>query len=145
MGLMSACTAISVWNSRAWAKATSTVWTYGARSLTLSARMKPLGCALRAKSIKPPRASMKVGSKNYIIHRSEEHTSELQSHLNLVCRLLLEKKNERKRGIQEGKAMRRIPCFQGLGMRRRENVARRRAWDRTTQLWGCTCRIGDSD
>src|SRR5260370_25206992 len=28
-------------------------------------------------------------------HRSEEHTSELQSHLNLVCRLLLEKKNER--------------------------------------------------
>src|SRR5260370_15059707 len=25
--------------------------------------------------------------------RSEEHTSELQSHLNLVCRLLLEKKH----------------------------------------------------
>src|SRR2546422_7568884 len=28
-------------------------------------------------------------------HRSEEHTSELQSRLHLVCRLLLEKKNER--------------------------------------------------
>src|SRR5260370_28795468 len=27
--------------------------------------------------------------------RSEEHTSELQSHLNLVCRLLLEKKNKK--------------------------------------------------
>src|SRR5260370_15303222 len=27
--------------------------------------------------------------------RSEEHTSELQSHLNLVCRLLLEKKKLR--------------------------------------------------
>src|SRR5260370_27642564 len=27
-----------------------------------------------------------------VIERSEEHTSELQSHLNLVCRLLLEKK-----------------------------------------------------
>src|SRR5260370_3160111 len=27
------------------------------------------------------------------VRRSEEHTSELQSHLNLVCRLLLEKKN----------------------------------------------------
>src|SRR5207237_8300411 len=27
--------------------------------------------------------------------RSEEHTSELQSHLNLVCRLLLEKKNRK--------------------------------------------------
>src|SRR5260370_32904068 len=30
--------------------------------------------------------------------RSEEHTSELQSHLNLVCRLLLEKK---KKNIRE--------------------------------------------
>src|SRR5260370_18384338 len=29
--------------------------------------------------------------------RSEEHTSELQSHLNLVCRLLLEKKKETQR------------------------------------------------
>src|SRR5690242_21471118 len=28
--------------------------------------------------------------------RSEEHTSELQSHVNLVCRLLLEKKNKKK-------------------------------------------------
>src|SRR5260370_30159292 len=33
------------------------------------------------------------------VGRSEEHTSELQSHLNLVCRLLLEKKkiSERRR------------------------------------------------
>src|SRR5260370_13858916 len=30
------------------------------------------------------------------VDRSEEHTSELQSHLNLVCRLLLEKKKKRK-------------------------------------------------
>src|SRR5260370_28977991 len=29
--------------------------------------------------------------------RSEEHTSELQSHLNLVCRLLLEKKKAKAR------------------------------------------------
>src|SRR5260370_15917228 len=29
------------------------------------------------------------------VPRSEEHTSELQSHLNLVCRLLLEKKKMR--------------------------------------------------
>src|SRR5690242_21456147 len=28
--------------------------------------------------------------------RSEEHTSELQSHVNLVCRLLLEKKKKQK-------------------------------------------------
>src|SRR5690242_21602151 len=31
--------------------------------------------------------------------RSEEHTSELQSHVNLVCRLLLEKTNEPGRGL----------------------------------------------
>src|SRR5438477_9853667 len=30
------------------------------------------------------------------IVRSEEHTSELQSHVNLVCRLLLEKKKKKK-------------------------------------------------
>src|SRR5260370_1692234 len=30
----------------------------------------------------------------YYKGRSEEHTSELQSHLNLVCRLLLEKKKK---------------------------------------------------
>src|SRR5205809_7689525 len=30
------------------------------------------------------------------VRRSEEHTSELQSRLHLVCRLLLEKKNKKK-------------------------------------------------
>src|SRR5260370_3542997 len=38
----------------------------------------------------PPAAGGSSG-----IWRSEEHTSELQSHLNLVCRLLLEKKKKR--------------------------------------------------
>src|SRR5690242_21166272 len=42
----------------------------------------PLICALRA--------SARPTSGNGC--RSEEHTSELQSHVNLVCRLLLEKK-----------------------------------------------------
>ena len=32
-----------------------------------------------------------------VVVRSEEHTSELQSRRNLVCRLLLEKKNEKKK------------------------------------------------
>src|SRR2546430_4116540 len=31
---------------------------------------------------------------NVTVHRSEEHTSELQSQSNLVCRLLLEKKKK---------------------------------------------------
>src|SRR5260370_10375339 len=34
--------------------------------------------------------------KGFAAERSEEHTSELQSHLNLVCRLLLEKKKKKK-------------------------------------------------
>src|SRR5260370_19958942 len=34
------------------------------------------------------------GKENSEWNRSEEHTSELQSHLNLVCRLLLEKKKK---------------------------------------------------
>src|SRR5260370_3126675 len=36
------------------------------------------------------------GFTMYLQDRSEEHTSELQSHLNLVCRLLLEKKKNQK-------------------------------------------------
>src|SRR5690242_21002230 len=35
--------------------------------------------------------------------RSEEHTSELQSHVNLVCRLLLEKKKKKKRKRKKDK------------------------------------------
>src|SRR5690242_21089441 len=39
-------------------------------------------------------ADADFGSAAELLHldRSEEHTSELQSHVNLVCRLLLEKK-----------------------------------------------------
>src|SRR5688572_32692919 len=36
-------------------------------------------------------------------HRSEEHTSELQSQSNLVCRLLLEKKKKKKTNRQRHK------------------------------------------
>src|SRR5260370_26365090 len=43
---------------------------------------------------KPSRIALAAGLSCAI--RSEEHTSELQSHLNLVCRLLLEKKNDRR-------------------------------------------------
>src|SRR5688572_32587223 len=41
-----------------------------------------------------PRAPWKVGQAG--ARRSEEHTSELQSQSNLVCRLLLEKKKKNK-------------------------------------------------
>ena len=38
--------------------------------------------------------------------RSEEHTSELQSRRNLVCRLLLEKKKKKKKKNKEGRKQR---------------------------------------
>src|SRR5260370_8502969 len=39
-------------------------------------------------------------ARRLLSERSEEHTSELQSHLNLVCRLLLEKKKKHHTTIQ---------------------------------------------
>src|SRR5688572_32745821 len=43
-----------------------------------------------------PAVRLRIGDVNGVVpvdeHRSEEHTSELQSQSNLVCRLLLEKK-----------------------------------------------------
>src|SRR5690348_17779674 len=60
-----------------------------------AAQFTPLGCALA--TIAFPLATMlmmfavSVGTL-----RSEEHTSELQSPVHLVCRLLLEKKNTHK-------------------------------------------------
>src|SRR5260370_30384099 len=46
-------------------------------------------------SVDAPFSRIAVAGRGWIEigSRSEEHTSELQSHLNLVCRLLLEKKN----------------------------------------------------
>src|SRR5436190_6331697 len=55
------------------------------RALLLSIAPRPtLGLELRPVDVRSP-----AGAK-----RSEEHTSELQSHSDLVCRLLLEKKKE---------------------------------------------------
>src|SRR5437588_11065142 len=50
-------------------------------------------CACRSGSASSARPSC-CGSAR-ASRRSEEHTSELQSHSDLVCRLLLEKKNQR--------------------------------------------------
>src|SRR5260370_10172731 len=51
-------------------------------------RVPRLGLAKQATSLQPQLEEVACFAR-----RSEEHTSELQSHLNLVCRLLLEKKN----------------------------------------------------
>src|SRR5438034_7470911 len=42
-----------------------------------------------------------VALRRFLQKRSEEHTSELQSHSDLVCRLLLEKKKRKKNKIKQ--------------------------------------------
>src|SRR5438067_7938802 len=48
----------------------------------------------KARATDPPASGMRRPVAPYM--RSEEHTSELQSRFDLVCRLLLEKKKKRK-------------------------------------------------
>src|SRR5687768_17931384 len=43
----------------------------------------------------PPKVAILSASRSPRVCRSEEHTSELQSRLHLVCRLLLEKKKKK--------------------------------------------------
>src|SRR5260370_7587087 len=59
-------------------------------------RSSDLGLRVYARSTSIPRVFAGLGTAilstpQGVMSRSEEHTSELQSHLNLVCRLLLEK------------------------------------------------------
>src|SRR5260370_30604983 len=55
-------------------------------------------CLTRRWSVQAFTPRCKPGKSTWPVSnaRSEEHTSELQSHLNLVCRLLLEKKKIKK-------------------------------------------------
>src|SRR5437773_6452116 len=48
------------------------------------------------RSVSPSRSTSPQATPMFPWARSEEHTSELQSHHDLVCRLLLEKKNIRR-------------------------------------------------
>src|SRR2546430_3926274 len=54
-----------------------------------------------------------------LVHRSEEHTSELQSQSNLVCRLLLEKKNY----PRNQSTPRAAPVFEHSNLPKRQPVA----------------------
>src|SRR4051794_41294960 len=56
------------------------------RSTTIGARSRPASVSATAKPSTPGR---------WMSRRSEEHTSELQSPVHLVCRLLLEKKKKK--------------------------------------------------
>src|SRR5438046_6773988 len=62
------------------------------RSWRLPVPFEPANCGTTAREGRPESVSTSSGD------RSEERTSELQSLTNLVCRLLLEKKNQNEGG-----------------------------------------------
>src|SRR2546426_4279871 len=62
---------------------------------------RPSGMALGI-GHRPARRAGWNGGQGGRANRSEEHTSELQSPCNLVCRLLLEKKKRRRRPPAQG-------------------------------------------
>src|SRR2546422_3974668 len=70
------------------------------RAFTRSSRVIRSGSLLMLIRSLMSRAMRDRPTENWlaISSRSEEHTSELQSRLHLVCRLLLEKKKKKKRG-----------------------------------------------
>src|SRR5260370_29994026 len=75
--------------------------------------------------INAPRAQGASGALNSAgkieladLTRSEEHTSELQSHLNLVCRLLLEKKKKPRHLIHTRRRVEETICYQKVSIRR---------------------------
>src|SRR2546426_5722077 len=68
-------------------------------SVPMPAIHRPTSIASSAFTIERPASSTTIASPSAISakYRSEEHTSELQSPCNLVCRLLLEKKKKKKK------------------------------------------------
>src|SRR5690242_21420723 len=73
--------ALPIWRSARYSRALSMAW---------ATRVPRPRAMVRSASEKAPAARRPRAS------RSEEHTSELQSHVKLVCRLLLENKNARR-------------------------------------------------
>src|SRR5690606_41644673 len=84
------CTAALLIESIAAAK------TMNAQSIRISQTATGVGMmsALRDARTNPTSRAMRAVNAGSAVARSEEHTSELQSRENLVCRLLLEKHNQ---------------------------------------------------
>src|SRR5437763_11530000 len=70
-------------------------WLYGNAACLVTASYEDFGLTpLEAASFGVPTAALRFGGNKARRVRSEEHTSELQSPMYLVCRLLLEKKKK---------------------------------------------------
>src|SRR5260370_21719239 len=82
----------TLFRSAASATAQASVPTLPTQSRQRRARSNRLSATGRPPPRRRPRQTIRTSRTDR--ERSEEHTSELQSHLNLVCRLLLEKKKQ---------------------------------------------------
>src|SRR5207302_11488527 len=58
--------------------------------------LNPVPCVAQLRDDQGILCNLRNCQRLQLAHRSEEHTSELQSRENLVCRLLLEKKKKKK-------------------------------------------------
>src|SRR2546422_1930834 len=70
----------------------------------------PVGCATGPTPPPRPPRSAPAAPRATRLARSEEHTSELQSRLHLVCRLLLEKKKKKKKAGRTNQYQDRTPA-----------------------------------
>src|SRR5438034_8632496 len=70
---------------------------------TLFRSVLPWGSLRERLKVTGPLGEPVSGELGWLDARSEEHTSELQSHSDLVCRLLLEKKKKKKQKIKTHK------------------------------------------
>src|SRR5256885_3650720 len=96
----------------------------------LQRRNEPMGIPRKPQNHHEQSTSIGWNKERRVHPRSEEHTSELQSPCNLVCRLLLEKKNifarprqltlnraPERRQTKQPCLFQRITAFRGLGSR----------------------------
>src|SRR5436190_13359599 len=92
---MSKLTAIVVPISLAILSVRGSIVAFGVRGGSSLLRIFPLLFAYMSSTDRMTSRNCSGGMKSSDQYRSEEHTSELQSHSDIVCRLLLEKKKER--------------------------------------------------
>src|SRR2546427_8315272 len=82
-------------------QASETPLTSGPQMLGATAHLPPIGSRAQESGLGGDDEVVRIWMKRLrdepFAHRSEEHTSELQSQSNLVCRLLLEKKKNNKK------------------------------------------------
>src|SRR5437764_8277689 len=73
--------------------------------------------ALQQSYVSPQTGDFTASAKFPAARRSEEHTSELQSPMYLVCRLLLEKKKKNRRTVLNKVETERMRCVQHMQLR----------------------------